>query len=133
MLQTSIDLAAAVPLLKTLGIRLVESGETHAIMEVVVDDRHLNYFGGAHGGLLATLADTACFFPASLLPSGLKVATSNLNLNYIRSGQAGDRLTARSQILHLGRRTVSLSVTIQDGQDKLLAHGTSTLVVLTGS
>jgi len=130
MSENAIDLAAAIPLLKTLGIRLVESGKTHALMEVVVDERHLNYLGGAHGGLLATLADTVSFFPAPLLPSGLKVTTVNLNLNYIRGGQLGDRLSARSQILHLGRRTVSLSITIHDGQNRLLAHGTSTLMVL---
>lgn len=130
MSQAAIELAAAIPLLKTLGIRLVESGTRHAVMEVDVDGRHLNYLGGAHGGLLATLADTVCFFPAPLLPAGLRVATSNLNLNYIRGGQSGDRLSARSQILHLGRRTVSLSVTIHDGQNRLLAHGTSTLIVL---
>ncbi|WP_432821108.1 PaaI family thioesterase [Trichloromonas sp.] len=123
-------MAAGIPLLNTLGIRLVESGECHAVMAVVVDARHLNYLGGAHGGLLATLADTVCFFPASLLPSGLKVATSNLNLNYIRGGQVGDRLLARSQILHLGRRTVSLSVTIHDSCNRLMVHGTATLVVL---
>jgi acyl-CoA thioesterase len=76
-------------------------------------------------GLLATLADTVCFFQARLLPSGLQVATSNLNLNYIRCGQAGDRLLARSQILHFGRRIVSLSVSIHNGQNQLLAHGTS--------
>jgi acyl-CoA thioesterase len=130
MLPTASDLAESIPLLKTLGIRLVESEAIHAVMEVQVDERHLNYLGGAHGGLLATLADTVCFFPARLLPSGVKVTTSNLNLNYIRPGQLGDLLSARAQILHLGRRTVSLSVTVHDGRNQLLAHGTSTLIVL---
>jgi acyl-CoA thioesterase len=130
MLQAAIELVARIPLLKTLDIQLVESRDKHAVMRVIVDDRHLNYYGGAHGGLLATLADTVCFFPSRLLPSGLQVATSNLNLNYIRGGQVGDQLLARSEILHLGRRTVSLSVTIHNGQNQLLAHGTSTLVIL---
>ncbi|MBW2505312.1 MAG: phenylacetic acid degradation protein, partial [Deltaproteobacteria bacterium] len=38
--------------LETLGIELTEIGERHAVMTVTVDDRHLNYRGGAHGGLL---------------------------------------------------------------------------------
>ncbi len=130
MSQAAIDLVASIPLLKTLGIRLVESGDDHAVMQVIVDERHLNYLGGAHGGLLATLADTVSFFPERLLPSGLRVTTSNLNINYVRGGQVGDSLIARSQILHFGRRTVSLSVTIHNGQNQLLAHGTSTLMVL---
>ena len=66
----------AIPLLQTLGIRLVENGERHAVMEVTVADGHRNFFGGAHGGLIATLVDTACFFPLPLLPAGRLVTTS---------------------------------------------------------
>jgi acyl-coenzyme A thioesterase PaaI-like protein len=36
----------AIPLLRTLGIRLTEVGERHAVKEVDVDDRHRNYYGG---------------------------------------------------------------------------------------
>ncbi|HEY6008975.1 MAG TPA: PaaI family thioesterase, partial [Geobacteraceae bacterium] len=93
----------AIPLLRTLGINLAEIGPRHAVMEVVVSEAHGNYFGGAHGGLIATLIDTVCFFPRPLLPSGLLVTTTNLNVNYLRPAAVGDRLTARSELLHLGK------------------------------
>ena len=89
------DRIDAIPMLKTLGIRLVESGPDYAVMDVVVDARHANYFGGVHGGLLATLADTVCFFPEPLLPAGRMVTTANLNLNYLKAPALGCRLTAR--------------------------------------
>lgn len=121
----------AIPLLKTLGITVREIGDRHAEMEVTVDDRHLNYFGSAHGGLLATLADTVCFFPRPLLPSGTRVTTVNLNVNYLRSVAVGTRLIARSEIAHLGRSTVSLRIALRDGDtDQLVAHGTATLMIL---
>src|ERR1035437_4536498 len=87
-----------ISLLRTLDIKLTEIGERHAVMEVVVAEKHLNYFGGAHGGLIATLVDTACFFPRPLLPSGLLVTTANLNINFLRPAQVGDRLMARSEL-----------------------------------
>lgn len=124
------DRIKAIPMLQTLGLRLCESGRDFAVMEVVVDERHANYFGGVHGGLLATLADTVCFFPEPLLPAGRLVTTSNLNLNYLKAPVLGSRLIARSQIEHLGRRTVSLSIRIQTDEGVCVAHGTATLIVL---
>jgi acyl-coenzyme A thioesterase PaaI-like protein len=50
---------------------------------VVVTDQYLNYFRGVHGGLITTLVDKACFFPAPLLPSGRKATTTNLNVTYL--------------------------------------------------
>jgi acyl-CoA thioesterase len=122
--------ANAISMLRTLDIRLAEIGEKHAVMEVAVTEKHGNYYGGAHGGLIATLVDTVCFFPRPLLPSGLLVTTSTLNVNFVRPARPGDRLVARSELLHLGRRTASLSVTVADGGGRLVAHGSATLIVL---
>jgi acyl-CoA thioesterase len=122
--------ANAISLLRTLDIHLAEIGERHAVMEVTVAEKHGNYYGGAHGGLIATLMDTVCFFPRPLLPSGLPVTTSSLNANFVRPARMGDRLVARSELLHLGRRTASLAVRVTDDVGRLVAHGTATLMVL---
>jgi acyl-CoA thioesterase len=126
----TIESANNIPLLKTLNIRLVEIGENHAVMEVEVDELHGNYFGGAHGGLIATLADTVSFFPRPLLPSGVACTTTNLVINYVRPAAIGDLLTASSELLHLGRRTASLRVQITDSRQKLVAHATASLMLL---
>ena len=120
----------AIALLRTLGIRLDEIGEQHAVMSVTVDERHRNYFGGAHGGLIATLVDTVCFFPKPLLPAGRLVTTTTLNVQYLRPAAMGDLLIARSQLLHLGRRTASLTVQVTGRDNRLIAHGCVTLMVL---
>ena len=118
------------PMLQTLGIALREIGDRHAVMEVVVSDTHRNYYGGAHGGLLATLVDTASFFSRPLLPSGTSCTTTNLNVTYVRPANLGDTLTARSELLHLGRRTASVSVQVTNQDGKLVTHGTATLMLL---
>lgn len=129
----TLESANAISLLKTLGIRLVEIGDRHAVMTVDADARHLNYLGGVHGGLIAALSDTVCFFPRPLLPSGQAATTVNLNVSYLRPAAVGDRLLARSELLHLGRRTASLAVTVTDQRQRLVAHGTATLLLLSGS
>jgi len=130
MKPVTIEQANQIGMLQTLGIRLTDVGDDYAVMEVIVDERHSNYFGGVHGGLLATLVDTVAFFPKPLLPSGRMVTTANLTANYLKGPQLGDRLIARSQIEHLGRRTVSLTVRVTGSGDKLLVHGSVTLIVL---
>jgi len=119
-----------IPFLQTLGVTLGDIAERHAVMTVAIDDRHLNYMGTVHGGLISALVDTACFFPEPLVPSGLKLTTVDLHVNYIRPARKGDTLTARSELLHLGRRTARLVVKVTDQADNLVAHGAATLMVL---
>lgn len=130
MQPANVESANAISLLKTLGIRLTEIAEGHAVMEVTVDDRHRNYLGGVHGGLIATLIDTVCFFPKPLLPSGQAATTVDLNVSFLRSAALGDQLSARAELLHLGRRTASLAVRVTDQRERLIAHGTATLLLL---
>lgn len=130
MQPLTMESANEIPLLKTLGIRVVETGDRHATMEVEVAESHQNFMGGAHGGLIATLIDTACFFPLPLLPSGRVVTTTNLSVTYVRPASVGERLTARSELLHLGRRTASLTVRVTDEGGRLVAHGAASLLVI---
>jgi len=125
----TLETANAIPLLMTLDIRLTEIGDDHAVMKVVVSEKHRNYFGGAHGGLIATLADTVSFFPRPLLPSGRSCTTTNLNVTYVRPALMGDILTARAELTHMGRRMASISVTVKNQKNKLVAHETTTLML----
>jgi len=130
MEPATLESGNAIALLRTLDIRLTEIGDRHAVMEVEVAEKHLNYLGGAHGGLIATLVDTVAFFPRPLLPSGCPVTTTNLNVAYVRPAQLGEHLIARSELLHMGRRTASLTVRVVDGGGRLVAHGSVSLMVL---
>ncbi len=125
----TLETGNAIPLLRTLDINLREIADDYAVMEVIVDERHRNYFGGAHGGLIATLVDTVSFFPRPLLPSGKPCTTTNLDINYVRPAMMGDTLTARAELIHMGRRLASIAVTVKNQKGKLVAHGTTTLML----
>jgi acyl-CoA thioesterase len=126
----TIETGNQISLLKTLGIHLVEIGESHAVMTVTINEKHLNYLGGAHGGLLAALIDTVSFFPQPLLPSGVICTTTNLNVSYIRPASVGDILTARSELVYIGRNIASVNSQVINHEFKLIAHGTATLMIL---
>jgi len=130
MQETAFTRAASIPLLQTLDIHLVETSESHAVMEVTVARKHANYYGGTHGGLLAALADTACFFPLPLIPAGRTVTTVNLTLNYLRPAALGERLRSRAELLRLGRRTANLEVRITNERGELVVQGSAVLLVL---
>lgn len=125
----TLESGSAISMLKTLNVRLKEIGAEYAVMEVTVSDLHRNYFGGAHGGLIATLIDTVSFFPQPLLPSGTACTTTNLSVTYVRPAVVGDVLTARSELVHMGKRMASLTVTVHNQEGKLVAHGTTTLML----
>ncbi|MDD5284276.1 MAG: PaaI family thioesterase [Desulfuromonadaceae bacterium] len=127
----TIDSANNMEMLKTLDIHLKEIGETHAVVEVVVSERHKNYLGGAHGGLIATLIDTVSFFCKPLLPSGTLCTTASLNVHYIRPALMGEKLTARSELTHIGKRMATINATVHNSRHKLVAHGTVTVMMLT--
>ncbi len=118
------------PMLKTLDIHILEIGETHAVVEVVASDLHKNYLGGTHGGLIATLIDTVSFFAKPFLPSGKLCTTTNLNVSYIRPVSIGEKIIARSEIVHLGKRTATVSVSVENSDGKRVAHGTTTIMFL---
>lgn len=130
MTSVNLEQINAIPMLQTLGIRCTATGADFTRMEVTVSDAHRNFYGGAHGGLLATLVDTACFFADPLAPAGRRLTTSQLSISYLRPVAAGDHLIATSQILHLGRRTIHLDVSILNQHGKQVVHGTATLLDL---
>ncbi len=94
--------------------------------------RHLQPFGIVHGGVLATLIDTATFWAAFMrLPSDAGLVNIDLKLNYLQPALAG-RLTAVGRCIRPGRTLSYTEAHVYDASGELLAHGTSTLMALPG-
>ncbi|WP_246125911.1 PaaI family thioesterase [Geobacter argillaceus] len=62
-------------------------------------------------------------------PEALDTDHASPMMNNVRPAVPGDTLTARSELIHLGRRMASITVTILDQNQKLVAHGTVSLMV----
>ncbi|GAB4252922.1 MULTISPECIES: PaaI family thioesterase [Deferrisoma] len=124
------EIFAGIGLARHLGFELLEVTAETAEMAVTVEARHGNYLGGLHGGVLAALVDTVAFFPGRLLPSGLKLTTEGLEVHFMRPAGPGARITARAEILRLGRRVATVQVQARDQAGSLLAHAVVTLLTL---
>ena len=113
-------------------MRLVLVEEGRSLVELDIARCHLQPFGIAHGGVIATLVDTATFWAGfSTLPEESGLVNVDLKLNYLAPARSG-RLVAEGRMIRPGR-TISYSEARVTGDDgTLIAHGTSTLMALPG-
>ena len=96
------------------------------------DTCHLQPYGIVHGGVLATLIDTATFWAAFLrLPETDGLVNIDLKLNYLQPVVSGP-LRAEGRCIRAGRSISYAEAHIKDVDGGLVAHGTSTLKTLAG-
>ncbi len=120
------------PFPRHLPMNIAAIGEGTARVELTVAECHLQPFGIVHGGVFATLIDTATFWAAfSLLPEDAGLVNVDLKLNYLAPA-AGGMLIAEGRCLRSGRSLSYAEARITDGDGTLLTHGTSTLITLPG-
>lgn len=113
-------------------MRLVSMGLDSSRVELVIDGRHLQPFGIVHGGVLATLIDTATFWAGfGKIEETAGLVNVDLKLNYLETVQSGT-LVAIGRAIRTGRSISYTEATIYAEQDRSIAHGTSTLMVLPG-
>ena len=125
-------LANESPYFRHLGMVLSELSPGQALVEIRSRGHHLQIYGNVHGGVIASLADTAIFWSLfSELDESAGITTVDLKVNYL-APVADGRLSARGRRIRLGR-TLGLGETeIVNGEGKLVAHGTSSVIVLPG-
>lgn len=125
---------AEAPFPALIGMQLLEVELDLAHIVIDVDERHLQPFGIVHGGVVATLIDTATFWAAFWrLSSDSGLVNVDLKLNYLAAVPLGrGRLTAVGRCLQAGRQISYSEAQVIDEVGRLIAHGTSTLMSLPG-
>jgi uncharacterized protein (TIGR00369 family) len=117
---------------ETLSFHLTEIGDGFAVFEGVPGPHLLNPMGTVHGGWALTLIDsvTGCA-GLSLLPPGALFTTIETKANFSRPilPDTG-RVRAEGTVVSKGRQIISTEAKILGGDGKVLAHGTSTLMIL---
>lgn len=122
------------PLAVMLNFDLVEVGQGYATFGVEPAEYHYNPIGVVHGGLAATLLDSAMGCAVhSTLPSGSGYTTLEIKVNFIRAmtGETG-RVRCEARVVHAGARTATAEGRVIDEAGKLYAHGTTTCLILSG-
>ncbi|MBI0293606.1 PaaI family thioesterase [Streptomyces sp. PRKS01-29] len=91
-----------------------------------------NPLGTIHGGIAATLLDSAMGCAVhTTLPAGVGCTTLELKVNDIHAARVdGQTLVAEGTVLRAGRRTATAEGKVLDEQGKLIAHATTTCMIL---
>ncbi|MCU0582374.1 MAG: PaaI family thioesterase [Syntrophales bacterium] len=130
--KTVTGLANQSPYFRHLGMVIAELGMGEALVELQPRDHHLQVYGNVHGGVIASLADTAVFWSCfAELDETVGITTVDLKVNYLAPVAEG-MLTARGRRIRLGRTLGLGEAEIFNGEGKLVAHGTSSVIVLPG-
>jgi uncharacterized protein (TIGR00369 family) len=119
------------PFALLLGFELVEIEEGRVVFAVEPSNHHYNPIGSVHGGLAATLIDSATGCAVhSTLPAGVGYTTTDLQVRYVR-GITRDtgRILCEGRVVHRGRTLATSEARVTAG-DRLLAHGTAGVLIL---
>ncbi len=92
---------------------------------------HYNPIGSVHGGYAATLLDS-CMGCAvhTTLPAGTGYTSIDINITFVRGiTTVTGPVTARGEVINVGRRIGTVRGTLTDAAGKVLAHGTSSCLI----
>jgi len=120
------------PIAHTLGFTLDTVEEGRAVFGVEPAEYHYNPIGMVHGGVAATLMDSAMGCAVhSRLPAGVGYTTLEMKINLLRAiTMDTGPVRCEGTVIHLGRTTALAEAKMTDAQGRLLAHATSTCMLL---
>ncbi|MFB7307486.1 PaaI family thioesterase [Streptomyces sp. NPDC056192] len=119
------------PIAATLDFTLDEAEHGRVVFSLVPGEEHYNPIGSVHGGVYATLLDSAAGCAVqSTLPSGMGYTSLDLTVKFLRPVTVDTgRIRAVGTVTSSGRRTALAEARLLDEKDRLLAHATSTCML----
>ena len=119
---------------RLIGMRFDELEFGRVVMSVVAGAHMANPLGTVHGGITAALLDSVMGGAVhTTLSAGMSYTTLSITVNYTRGAQTdGRRIVATGTVVHVGRRTATAEGRVLDENGKLIAHGTTTCLILGG-
>ena len=120
------------PIATLLGFRGVEAEPGRAVFEILPRDEHYNPIGSVHGGVALTLLDSAMGCAVhTLLEAGVGYATLEVKANFVRPITSDTGVVrCEGTVLHAGSRVATAEGRVVDAAGTLLAHGTTTCLII---
>jgi uncharacterized protein (TIGR00369 family) len=119
----------APPIAHTMGFDLESVENGRAVFVLTPAEYHYNPIGSVHGGVYATLLDSACGCAVhSTLPAGVRYTSLDLNVKFL------GRMTTDTGLVRCegwaGRSTVLARAELRNEAGKLLGEATSSCLLL---
>ncbi|MCC3374935.1 PaaI family thioesterase [Cohnella sp. REN36] len=112
-----------------VGCEIERIGEREVVVSLDVKEHHLNLIGILHGGVHATLLDSAMGLVAMLARPDVDVVTSNLNLHFTAPAGLGPVIAA-AEIAHLSGRMITTQGRLTRADGSLCALATASFRVI---
>jgi uncharacterized protein (TIGR00369 family) len=121
------------PYFSLLAMKILDIGMGFSVVEIDLDQKHLQPFGLVHGGVFASIIDAATFwaFFYEIEDQNAGATSVDLKLNYLAPAMSG-RLIARGHQIKHGKTLGYAEARVTDENSKVLAHGASTLMIMPG-
>jgi uncharacterized protein (TIGR00369 family) len=121
------------PYFELLSMKLMDVGVGYSSLEIDLADKHLQPYGMVHGGVFASIIDAAAFWSVyfGIEDQGAGLTTVDLKLNYLAPAVSG-KLFARGRQIKVGKTLGYAEAEVVDTHGKVLSHGTSTVIILSG-
>ena len=124
--QFAMEKLNALPFAKLIGMRLVDIRPNEAVIEIEMRDDLRQPSGVLHGGVTATLIDTAMAFAVrTYLTDTEPTATIDLTVHSLRPHIEG-KASCTARVVRPGKRIFTVSADVVNEQGKLIATGIST-------
>ena len=119
-------------IMESLDLYMAEAESGRVVFTGTPHDAYSNPVGTLHGGWYAALLDSVMGSAVqSPLPAGKGQTTLEFKLNFIRAAKIDGRpVRCEARARHVGRRTGTAEGEIVDADGKLLAHGSTTCLIL---
>lgn len=124
--RSAIERLNALPFSKLIGMTMTDIRPNEAVIELDVRDDLLQPGGILHGGVTASLIDTAMAFAVRTYLSDTEpTATIDLTVHYLRPISSG-KAVCTARVVRPGKRIFTVSAEVHNGEGKLIATGLST-------
>lgn len=122
----------APPIAALLDMEIAEVSEGRIVFAAEPGEYEYNPIGVVHGGVAATLLDSAMGCAVhSTLPAGTAYTTLELKVNYLRPLTSKTGVVyCEEKVIHVGGRVATAEGRLTDASGKLYAHGTTTCIVM---
>lgn len=115
--------------IKLLEMKLVHVEPGMAEISMLIHpDKHTNLYHVAHGGAMASIADTVMGVACGSV--GRRVVTLELNMNFIKAPAALTQISAVGRLIHNGRNTIVADCEVCGGDGALLLKARGTFYVV---
>ncbi len=121
------------PMWDMTGVVEIDASPGQVFLRACADERHINAFGGVHGGYAAALLDTALGLTIFIsIDESSRHTTVDLSVKIVKAIPTHVPLTVKTELVHVSRR-IGVSQGVLTGKDgTVFAHGTTTCHIKPG-